>query len=314
MIVTLPDGWPATRDVVVIPARDEAARIAVCVRSFAAQGVAAMVAANGCTDDTVARAFAAGAAVLDLPAHPGGVGEARRIGMAAALDRNPGGGMIVTADADCRPGPGAAAVLRRALVRADAAFGRVVPDPAEFARLPRAVRIHGRLEDRRDALLAEIGAFAEPRVHDPMPRHGQAPGAMMAFRPDAYRAVGGFAPLPCAEDRDIARRLVLAGLRVAHPWDAVVIASCRLAGRAPGGMADTIAARVRSDLAEETARLRRECGRLVRLVSALRRDGPAVLDAMADVMAAARTPRLCPDVPFVPGLAPDRIEARTGAA
>ena len=310
MTAHLPRGWPAMRDVVVVPARDEAACIADCVASFAAQGVSALVVANACTDATVARARAAGAAVLDLPALLGGVGEARRRGMALAQDRAPAPRMLLTADADCRPGAGAVAVLRRALVRADAAFGRVVPDPVGFARLPRAVRIHGRLEDLRDALLAEIGAFAEPRTHDPMPRHGQAPGALMAFRPDAYHAVGGFAPMRCSEDRDIARRLVLAGFRVAHPWDAVVIASCRLAGRAPGGMADTIAERVRTDLGTETLGLRRECLRLVRLVRALRRDGPVALTRMAEAMAQGRPAR-----PVPPRRASaDRREARPALA
>ena len=285
-MIAIPSGWPATRDVVVIPARDEAACIAGCVEAFAAQGVAALVVANGCSDATADRAREAGAAVLSTPAHPGGVGAARRAGMAALLRAAPRPRMLLTADADCRPGPGAIDALRVALARADAAFGRVVPEPEGFARLPEAVRRHGDLEDLRDALLAEIGAHAEPRAHDPMPRHGQAPGALMAFRPDAYVAVGGFAAMRCSEDRDIARRLALAGLRVAHPWDAVILASCRTAGRAPGGMADTIAARVRADLAEETARLASECRRLGRLVDALRSGGPTVLGRMAAVMAA----------------------------
>lgn len=306
MSADLPPGWPARPDVVVIPARDEEARVGRCVAAFAAQGVAALVVANGCADRTAEAARMAGAAVLETAAQEGGVGAARRAGMGLALERAPRVGMIATADADCRPGPGAMDVLRRALTRADAAFGRVVPDPEEFARLPRAVRAHGDLEDRRDALLAEIGAHAEPRAHDPMPRHGQAPGALMAFRPATYLAVGGFAPIRCAEDRDIARRLAQAGLRVAHPWDAVVIASCRLAGRAPGGMADTIAARVRADLGPETLRLARACDRLERLVAALRLDGRGALDRMGEAMAAPAPPRAA----MLDGAGPDRAEAR----
>lgn len=125
--------------------------------------------------------------------------------------------------------------------------------------------------------MAEIAGRAAPRHWDPLPRHGQSPGALIAFRPDIYDAIGGFEPLPCREDRLIARRLVECGFRVARPWDAVVFASCRLRGRAPGGMADTIADRTRTDLARATDRLERQTERLRHVVHALRVSGPAAL-------------------------------------
>ena len=282
MSLAAPQVWGASGVLAVIPARNEARRLPLALAALHAAGADVLVVANGCNDGTAGIALAEGAAVLETGDAPGGVGAARRAGMIAARDLAPHAGVLLTTDADCRLAPGALAALLRALDRADAAMGRVVPEPSEFARLPAAVRRHGNLEDLRDALLAEIGAFAEPRLHDPMPRHGQCPGALMAFRAAAYDMVGGFAPLTCSEDRDIARRLVLAGLRVAHPWDAVVNASCRLSGRAPGGMADTIAQRARADLTHETERLERQCTRLAALVHALRRDGPAALTHMAD--------------------------------
>ena len=281
MSLRAPGGWGAPGVLAVIPARDEAARIPAAIAALRAAGADVLVVANGCTDRTAAVAGSHGAAVLETGAAPGGVGAARRAGMAAARALAPRATVLLTSDADCRLAPGALPALLCAFGRADAAMGRVLPDPAEFARLPAAVRRHGDLEDLRDALLAEIGAFAEPRAHDPMPRHGQSPGALMAFRAAAYDAVGGFAPLPCSEDRDIARRLVLAGLRVAHPWKAVVFASCRLDGRAPGGMADTIAHRARADLTHETRRLEVQCRRLTRLVRALRAAGPSAMADMA---------------------------------
>ena len=277
MRLRAPSGWGASGVLAVVPARNEERRLPTALAALHMAGADALVVANGCTDGTAGVAMTGGAAVLVTEAASGGVGAARRAGMAAARSLAPRAPILLTSDADCRIAPDALPALLRALERADAAMGRVVPEPAEFACLPAAVRRHGDLEDARDALLAEIGAFAEPRAHDPMPRHGQCPGALMAFHAAAYDAVDGFAALSCAEDRDIARRLVLAGLRVAHPWDAVVFASCRLDGRAAGGMADTIATRARADLSRETRRLEAQCEHLSRLARALRADGAGAL-------------------------------------
>ncbi|WP_308916640.1 glycosyltransferase [Jannaschia sp. LMIT008] len=256
--------------VAVIPARDEAARLPRAVASLRRAGVAVLVVANGCLDATAAVARDAGAAVIERPALQGGVGEARRIGMAAILDRAPRARIVMTTDADCTLGAGTMTALRRALIQADAVFGRVEPDPDEFAALPLHVRRHGILEDRHDALLAEIEGIGAALAWDPPRRHNQSPGALIAFRPGAYAATGGFVPLRCHEDRTMAETLVARGLRVARPWDAAVIASCRTTGRAAGGMADTIARRAVSDLDPETTRLRDACAALEGRRDALR--------------------------------------------
>ena len=253
--------------IAVIPARDEAARLPTALAALRREGVGALVVANGCRDATAAIADAHGAEVIETPTLAGGVGAARAIGLEAALRRSPS--WLMTTDADCRISPGTVEALARTLLRADAAFGRVEPDPVEFASLSPEVRRHGLLEDRRDALRALIDGHLAGCPWNPLPCHGQSPGALIAWRPEAYRAAGGIDPLPCHEDRRMADALARAGQRVARPWDAVVVASCRLRGRAPGGMAATIAARARADLSAETAELIRECAALERRLAGL---------------------------------------------
>ncbi len=267
-----------TRAVAVIPARDEADRLLKALSSLRREGLAALVVANGCTDATAELARAEGATVIETPALVGGVGAARAIGLEAALDR--GARILFTTDADCTLAPGCVAAVSRALERADAVFGRVVPEKTEFASLPRLVQRHGSAEDRRDSLRALIASAVAKRQWDPFPAHGQNPGALIAWRASTYRAVGGIHPVSCHEDRRMAAALIGRGLRIARPWDAVVVASCRLRGRAPGGMADTIAERTLAGtrLAANAVALERECAGLERRLAALvpRADWPSL--------------------------------------
>lgn len=246
--------------VAVVPARDEALRLPHALGALTAQGVDVIVVANGCTDATAEVAAQCGASVIETPILPGGVGAARRIGMAAALKRAPA--WLMTTDADCVLGPLTVTILEQALALADAVFGRVEPCAKEFALLPPAVRRHASLEDQNDALVAQIEALLTDVPWNPAPCHGQSPGALVAFRPRTYRLSGGFAPVRCHEDQIMATALARIGARIARPWAAVVQASCRLDGRAPGGMAATITARTREDLAGETRRLAASCERL----------------------------------------------------
>lgn len=253
--------------IAVIPARNEAKRLPYALAALRRASISALVVANGCRDATAAVARALGAEVIETPVLAGGVGEARAIGLSAALRYWPD--WVMTTDADCTLTSGACSALMRALRQADAAFGRVEPDPTEFAGLTAAVRRHSVLEDRCCALRALIDGHIAAQSWNPTPCHGQSPGALIAWRLEAYKAVGGIEPLPRNEDRRMAIALVAAGLRVARPWDAVVVASCRVRGRAPGGMAATIAERTNSDLSGETAALAEECAILERRLAAL---------------------------------------------
>lgn len=258
-----------SRAIIVIPARDEAHRLPAALASCRISSLAAVVVANGCSDATAVLSRDAGAFVIETPALEGGVGEARLIGLAAALEQ--GAEVLLTMDADCTLAPGSVAAVMRALDHADAVFGRVAPDAAEFARLPETVRRHGMSEDRRDGLRALIDSATAACPWNPFPAHAQSPGALIAWHASVYRSVGGIDPVPCHEDRRMAAALARHDFRIARPWDAVSIASCRLRGRAPGGMADTIAARARAGrrLIAETHALERECAALERRLSDL---------------------------------------------
>jgi GT2 family glycosyltransferase len=258
--------------VAVIPALNEAARIAGAVRALHAEGVRhILIFANGCSDDTAERAGEAGAHVLVRGRLPGGVGEARATGCAEALRRWPDARVLISTDADARVDRGCVAALDRALARADAAMGRLIHHPAELSALPCHVAKLRRLEERRDDLLAELGSLSVPRPHDPLPRHLHRAGGLMAFRPAAYLGVGGFRPMLCHEDRDIATRLSLHGYKTAHPRAASVTVSCRTAGRAPAGMAVALRAQSAGLDAQAIERLARQCRRLGRIVGLMRR-------------------------------------------
>jgi len=269
----------------VIPARDEEATIGRAVAALRAEGVRhVLVLANDCRDATVARARAAGATVHETGPLAGGVGAARRAGCDLALRLWPAGRILLTTDADGYLAPGSVAVVERSLRAADAVMGRIRPEPAEHDALPQPLRTLGDLESRRDALLAELGAICAPQAHDPQPRHLCTNGALMAFRREAYLAVGGFAAMCSNEDKDIGARLSRLGFRIARPRDAVVTVSCRRTGRAPGGMAACIADRLAADLDPQIERSAAQCRRLERLVVAARREGRSAMNAMTRLL------------------------------
>ena len=279
-LLPLPNGWGESGLIVAIPARDEADLLPRALSALSRDRIVrdVIVIANGCRDGTakIVSSPRRGLRVAVLVTGPlaGGVGEARRLGFAAALDHVPMTRILATTDADCRVGVGWGASIIAALECADVACGRIVPEPRGFARLPEIVRYHGQLEDRASDLRAELEGLEHPRSYDPLPRHGQAAGASLAFRTEAYLRAGGFEPIRCHEDRRIVDRIERAGGRISRPYGLHVTASCRRVGRAEGGMADTIAARTRqtSILRDEIVRLHREIAQLEAAIVFHRRD------------------------------------------
>jgi Glycosyl transferase family 2 len=237
--ITVPDNWGRTGCLVVIPARNEADRIAECLAALAGQDADALVVANNCTDATGPLAARAGAAVIDCTIPDGGVGAARRLGAAEGMRRMSRLKQLMTSDADCRVAPDWVAANRRHLdTGASAVCGLVRPIPEEYAALPPALLQRAALEDRFLDLKARLEAHLTG-----IAGHEQTPGASLAFTPSAYAATGGFDPMPTHEDRAIILRIKALGLPVVHAREVTVQASCRLEGRAPGGMAAALRTR-----------------------------------------------------------------------
>lgn len=218
------DGSNVIRSIgVVIPARDEELLLPGCLASIARAvqdleamhpdvDVSVLVVADGCRDATAARAREAGVAVLEVAAS--NVGLARASGVAAMLAR--GVDWIGSTDADSRvPVDWLIEQLSLARDGADAILGRVQPD-------------------FRDLDAAHEAAWHA--THDGALALGNIYGANLGFSSRAYRAAGGYRPLPEHEDVDLVTRLRESGARVADS-DSVVITSGRLLGRTPGGYA-----------------------------------------------------------------------------
>ncbi|WP_419539864.1 glycosyltransferase [Methylobacterium oryzae] len=250
---------PGPDAIVAVPVRNEEERIVACLKAIdgqegpGAERIGVVLFLNNCTDGTEALVSAL-VPTLSIPvrvrienfsgAH---AGWARRRAMDAAaawLGDAGNAGIILSTDADSRVPPDWVARNRAAIeAGADAVAGRVELDAAEAALLPPSLPARGRLEDTYDALITEAEARIDPDPHDPWPCHRTAIGATLAVTRRAYCAVGGMPEIPLGEDGAFIARLLEHGLRVRHATDVCVTISARLAGRAPGGVADTIRSR-----------------------------------------------------------------------
>ena len=250
---------PATSPaaVVAVPVRNEAERIAACLRAIDGQtglppgALGVVLFLNNCTDGTEAivadlvPSLAVPVRVLTETYAGAHAGWARRRAMDAAAEwLGDAGGAILSTDADSRVPPNwVARNLAAIAAGADAVAGRVELDVEEGKLLPAMLHARGRLEDIYDALITEAEARIDPDPHDPWPCHRTTIGATLAVTREAYRAVGGMPEIPLGEDGAFIARLIAHGKRVRHATDVCVTISARLTGRAPGGVADTIRSR-----------------------------------------------------------------------
>jgi hypothetical protein len=257
--------------IVVVPARDEASRLAACLQGLLRQvdrngrvldpaTYEIILLLNNCADESAAtsrRAIEWEARLhgrplapvhlieIRLPRPHAHVGAARRLAMDAALRRfrilGRPGGIIASTDADTIVAPDwLAATMAEVAAGAEAVGGRLLLPAGERMRLPsalhRVVRQHRRYERLLDALAARL----DPDPYDFWPRHGDHGGASLAATALAYARSGGLPPLPSGEDAAFYRALKRSGSRFRHSPHVRVFTSGRLAGRAEGGMAATL--------------------------------------------------------------------------
>jgi hypothetical protein len=242
---------------VVVPARDEQARITACLTSvrhaLAALpeeiDVAVAVVLDRCTDATPERVAAViadwlqavavtvcpvssakvgiGAHVPVLPWRPrgSGVGALRDLGVREVLHRlathRAATTWLLSTDADTVvPADWVLAHLRLAHDGAHAVAG--LADLVGVEHLA------------SDALLRYRAIVARGVRGDV---HGHVYGANLGVRADAYLAVGGFPPDGGGEDHGLWQRLRVAGYRLVQPVGVRVRTSARLRGRAEDGLA-----------------------------------------------------------------------------
>lgn len=249
------------RVAVAVPAKNEADALPGCLRALdIAAGrypgeVWVVVLANGCTDDTVdlLRATSLSHARLrwdavELTPKRRHAGWARRLAFdaAAALLRD-SGDLLLSTDADTEVAPdwitGNARVIAEG---ADAVAGRAFTRREERAAMGERARRRLDQLGRYYTLLDRLRAAAEPEG-EPWPRHYYEGGASIALTLAMYRRIGGAPTPPVAEDRALFAAVRAAGGVVRHPIRVRALTSCRTVGRAPGGMADTVAGWVEQD-------------------------------------------------------------------
>ncbi|RXD05781.1 glycosyltransferase [Sphingomonas sp. UV9] len=206
--------------------------------------------ANDCTDGTIAflqnwrptHASLAWSAVSLLPGARH-AGWARRLALDAGADLlTQDTDLLLSTDADTNV---AVDWIVRTVAHIDAGndavAGRALTLKADRASLGATARHRLDQLGRYYTALEYLRAHAATDAHDRWPRHFYEGGASIAVTQAMYRRIGG-APTPSvAEDRALFDRIRDHGGQVRHPLNVRVFTSCRVSGRAPGGMADAVA-------------------------------------------------------------------------
>ena len=184
-----------------------------------------------------------------LPPAIAHAGSARRAAMDLAeawlVEAGESDGVILATDADSQVAPNwIAENLDAFAAGAEAVLGRIDLDE-EGANLPEALRRRGEFEDTYERLLTELSWLLDPLEHDPWPHHSTISGASLGVTRAAYCRVGRLPRVPLGEDKALIALLSRHDARIRHCPTAHVITSGRTDGRAPGGVADTLAIRSR---------------------------------------------------------------------
>lgn len=241
-----------------VPARDEEGTLARTLDALAASlagldepaGILLMV--NNTSDATAdaawewARHRSLTVAVCEAQLAPAiaNAGHARRLALdLAALLVRPNA-VLLSTDADTRVArPWARRLVGAVRAGAGLAAGMIDVEPAEFAALPERVREVERVER---ALFREHERLWRLLVPDePLALGLRVGGASMAISVPAYRRVGGLPAIASSEDRAMVARMIAHGERIVFDAKASIRTSCRLVGRATGGMAGMLERRIR---------------------------------------------------------------------
>ncbi|WP_209428314.1 glycosyltransferase family 2 protein [Pararhodobacter sp. SW119] len=250
--------WEAA---VIIPARNESKRIEACLHALAdaiaqaGRTVGVIVCVNDTIDDTAVRAAAVLRAralpniVLDLYFAPGtgGVGRVRDLGMKLSQRIPQPPKMLMTTDADSRADPAWIAANLTELRDAHVVFGTIIPDAEELAQIRPLLPRYSLAEEEYARAAVRLVNRLDPLPHDPLPSHRNRSGASIALTTEALGRLGGIPWQPLSEDRALALRAEALDLRVRHASAPQVVTSCRLQGRAEGGMATTLRVRCSQD-------------------------------------------------------------------
>ena len=254
--------------VVAIPVRDEEERLPACLRALAHQRdrlgrpipprlVRVVVFANNCTDQSasvarvLAECWSLHIRVVEarLPPEAAHAGAARRAAMDLAeawlVEGGDKDGVILTTDADSQVAPNwIAANLAAFDAGAEAVLGRIALD-GDGKLLPDALHRRGALEDAYESLLTELSWLLDPLEHNPWPHHATISGATLGITRNAYCRVGRLPRVPLGEDKALIALLSRQDARIRYCPAVHAVTSGRTQGRAPGGVADTLAIRSR---------------------------------------------------------------------
>jgi glycosyltransferase involved in cell wall biosynthesis len=249
--VELTPPHPNLQAVVVIPARDEAPRIAACLHALAGQrampasSYEVIAILDGCRDDTLQVIQQAARLHEQLAIHtvvlpyPQGVGRARRLGMDLAcrrlmsLERQDG--LIASSDADTTVA-GDWLSTQLALSRSGAAAigGLIELDLAERGTLdPHALAAREQNAIKRLVLAKQTRGAA-------LVEHPHFSGASLALTAAAYERCGGLPVRAALEDEALAHALARQGIAIHRPRHVRVKTSARTDGRAPRGLAQDL--------------------------------------------------------------------------
>jgi GT2 family glycosyltransferase len=313
--------------IVAIPVRNEVDRIGSCLAALAAQTRppdTAVLLFNNCDDGSdvevkiISRHMPFSLKMISIQLSPNraNAGNARRLAMRHAANIAGRRGALLTTDADAIVKPDWVSRNIAALAAgANAVCGRIVIDPVEALAIPAQLHADDELESKLLDLLDEIAFALDPDPHDPRPRHVQASGASLAVSSEMFCRVGGVPKVAFGEDRALVNALKLMDARVRHDVGIEVVASGRLDGRAPGGMADTISRRMRQqdeyadDLVEPAADAYRRADfrRRLRVAWMRHRDDSFPIELAADLRLTPSRLGLILSTPFF-GTAWDRAQ------